>query len=325
MKLEWGEVAAILGASTEVSGQTRRVEGYSLDSRHMSPGALFFAIRGPRYDGHEFVGQAVERGAAGAVVSRTFYEGLAPALARRTIPVQDTVRALQDLAQFVRRKWGGRVVGVTGSAGKTTTKELIAAVLARRFNVHKSSGNLNNQFGVPLTLLGLEPEHEIAVIEMAMSGPGEIARLTEIAEPEIGVVTNVAPVHLEFFDSVDSIARAKRELIEGLKPPGDAVLNRDDPRVCRFSEGFRGHLVTYGFSEGATVRARSFRTLPDRVAADPGAGFSVQGPGGWEADFTIGLAGRHNVENALAAIATASLFGVPAGSMVEALKEFKPL
>lgn len=322
MKLGMGEIAAMLGALT--AAPELRVESYSIDSRTLVPGSLFVALRGPHHDGHAFVSQALERGATGAIVERAFFERAAPEVAGRSIPVPDTARALQRLAQSVRRKWGQRLIGVTGSVGKTTTKELIAAILARRLRVHKSAGNLNNQYGVPLTLLGLEPEHEVAVVEMAMSAPGEIARLAGIAEPETGVVTNVAPAHLEFFDSVDSIARAKRELVENLKPPARAVLNQDDPRVSRFAEGFEGRVVTFGFGDGATYRALASETLQNRAASQVGTRFRVQGPE-WDRQFWIGLAGRHNVENALAAIAAASLFEVPAGAMAEALSDFKPL
>jgi UDP-N-acetylmuramoyl-tripeptide--D-alanyl-D-alanine ligase len=322
MKFSMGEVAARLDASSETPD--RRVEGYSIDSRTLTSGSLFFAIRGPRFDGHEFVGRALERGAVSAVVERAFREGAPPEMAARLVAVPDTVRAIQDLAQSVRRTWGRAVVGVTGSTGKTTTKELIAALLAPKFSVHKSSGNLNNQYGVPLTLLALEPEHEVAVVEMAMSAPGEIARLAEIAEPETGVVTNVAPVHLEFFDSADAIARAKRELIEHLKSPSTAVLNHDDPRVRRFQDGFQGRVVTFGLGEGADFRALDPRVDLHRGGADVGMRFRVAGPA-WEAEFQMALPGRHNVENALAAIATASVFEVPVESMVAAMTHFKPL
>jgi len=322
MKLTMGEVAARLGASSDTPDRT--VESYSIDSRTLAPGSLFFAIRGPRFDGHEFVAPALERGAAGAVVERVFRERALPAVATRLIAVSDTIAALQDLARSVRRTWGRAVVGVTGSTGKTTTKELIAALLAPQYSVHKSSGNLNNQYGVPLTLLALEPNHDVAVVEMAMSAPGEIARLAEIAEPETGVVTNVAAVHLQFFASVDAIARAKRELIEHLKLPATAVLNYDDPRVRRFREGFEGRAVTFGLAEGADFRALDLAVESDRGEMNVGMRFRVVGPA-WKAEFQVALPGRHNAENALAAIATASVFEVPVGDMVEALGGFKPL
>ncbi|HEV2493466.1 MAG TPA: UDP-N-acetylmuramoyl-tripeptide--D-alanyl-D-alanine ligase [Terriglobia bacterium] len=321
MKLSMGEVAARLGASSQTPD--RPVEGYSIDSRTLTPGSLFFAIRGPRFDGHEFVDRALDRGAAGAVVERAYREGASPETAARLVAVSDTVTALQDLAQSVRRTWGRAVVGITGSTGKTTTKELIAALLAPKYSVHKSLGNLNNQYGVPLTLLGLEPGHEVAVVEMAMSAPGEIARLAEIVEPETGVVTNAAPVHLEFFDSVDAIARAKRELIEHLKSPATAVLNHDDPRVRRFANGFQGRVVTFGLGEGADFRAFDLG-VSNHGGIGVGMRFRVAARA-WEAEFQMVLPGRHNVENALAAIATASIFEVPVDALVQALGDFKPL
>jgi UDP-N-acetylmuramoyl-tripeptide--D-alanyl-D-alanine ligase len=186
-------------------------EGYSIDSRTLAPGELFFAVKGERLDGHDYVAAALEKGAVAAVVQKS-------ELPRypdnpRLLAVEDTLAALQTLATAVRKVWGKPLVGVTGSAGKTTTKEAIAHVLAAHFRVLKSEGNFNNHFGLPLMLLKLEPEHDVAVIEMGMSHAGEIRALAKIARPEIGVVTNVAPVHLEFFDSIAGIARAKYELI----------------------------------------------------------------------------------------------------------------
>jgi UDP-N-acetylmuramoyl-tripeptide--D-alanyl-D-alanine ligase len=313
MKLTMGEVAANLGASSGVPD--RMVTGYSIDSRTLGPSQLFFAIQGPRFDGHDFVVQALDRGAAGAVVSQAFRGQADAQTAASLIAVPDPTRALQDLARGVRRQWGRRVVAVTGSAGKTTTKELIAAILARRFSVLKSPGNLNNSYGLPLTLLALEPSHDVAVVELAMSAPGEIALLTRIAEPQIGVVTNVAPVHLQFFDSVDAIASAKHELIESLAPPGTAVLNYDDQRVRNFSVAFGGQVITYGFGDGAQFRAVEFHSTPDM-----GSQFRVQAAG-FERGFAIPLPGRHNVQNALAAIAAASLFEISPEAMAEALSE----
>src|SRR5439155_7894955 len=168
--------------------------------------------------------------------------------------------ALQNLAAAVRRVWGKPLIGITGSAGKTTTKESIAHVLATRFKILKSEGNFNNHFGLPLMLLKLEPEHDVAVIEMGMSHAGEIRELAKIAQPEIGVVTNVAPVHLEFFDSISGIARAKYELIESLPGSGTAILNQDDEYVSRFGRDFKGKAVTYGIRAGADVRAENVRS-----------------------------------------------------------------
>jgi UDP-N-acetylmuramoyl-tripeptide--D-alanyl-D-alanine ligase len=320
MKLLMGEVAAFLGASSGVPD--RPVEGYSIDSRSLAPGQLFFAIRGPRFDGHQFTGQALGRGAAGAVVEEAFFAAAPPEWRPALLAVADTRAALQSLAHQVRRRWGKRLVAVTGSAGKSTTKEMIAAILSRRFHVWRSPGNLNNDFGLPLALLGLEPEHEVAVVELAMSAAGEIARLARLAEPQVGVVTNVAAAHLQFFDSVDAIALAKRELIEYLASTGPgalAVLNQDDERVRRFAEGFPGRVATFGF-----LREAAFHASEVRPGAGIGSVFHVTAPE-WQAEFTLPLPGRYNIQNAMAAIAASSAFAIPPEEMRKALAEFHNL
>src|SRR5437667_7327605 len=249
MQIALTELAALLGASSGVRNLT--VRGVSINSRTVEAGQVFFAIRGPRFDGHSFVEQALARGGVAAVVEQGFFDSAEAKLRDSLIPVADTVMAIQQLARGVRRRWGKKVVAVTGSAGKTTTKEMIAALLGARLKVLKSPGNLNNDYGLPLALLKLEPPDQAAVVELAMSRPGEIARLARVAGPEIGVVTNVAPVHLQFFGSLTEIASAKRELIENLAPPSTAILNFDDSRVQAFREGFSGQAVTFGMGEGA--------------------------------------------------------------------------
>jgi UDP-N-acetylmuramoyl-tripeptide--D-alanyl-D-alanine ligase len=317
MQLPLGEIAAILDSSCEVPERLAR--GYSIDSRTLAADELFFAIRGPRFDGHEFLGQALERGAAGAVVERGFCACSPEESRQALIAVDDTTRALQQLARAVRRKWGGKLIAITGSVGKSTTKEMIAAILAERFSVRKSEGNLNNHYGLPLTLLGLEPEHDLAVTELAMSAAGEIALLTRMAEPQVGVVTNVAPVHLQFFDSIEGIARAKRELLENLPKGSTAVLNFDDERVRGFGQGFKGRVLTYGFNSAADVKIVGVRAEGDR-----GSRFQARGAA-LEAEFWLPLAGRHNIQNALAAIATTSLFGVSPAEMQAGLARLRPL
>jgi UDP-N-acetylmuramoyl-tripeptide--D-alanyl-D-alanine ligase len=317
MQLSLGEVAAILGTSCEVPERTAC--GCSIDSRTLLPGQLFFAIRGPRLDGHEFVRQALERGAVGAVVEQAFRAVSQPELARALLAVGNTTEALQSLARAVRRKWGRQLIAITGSTGKSTTKEMVAALLARRHSVLKSFGNLNNYYGLPLTLLALEPSHDVAVTELAMSAPGEIELLTRIAEPQVGVITNVAPVHLQFFDSIDSIARAKRELIDNLPASGTAVLNYDDERVLPFKEGFRGRIVTFGFGEGA-----DFWALDTSGGSARGSRFRVRGPK-LDDEFHLPLPGYHNIQNALAALATVSLFEIPLADLQQALASFQPL
>jgi UDP-N-acetylmuramoyl-tripeptide--D-alanyl-D-alanine ligase len=320
MQLSLEEVAGILGAPCGVPD--RKAQGFSIDSRSLVSGQLFFAIRGARFDGHQFVPQAFERGAVGAVVVEAFGEGCKDPWASALIPVRNTTEALQRLARGVRRKWGRRLIAITGSIGKTTTKELIAASLAKRFAVLKSPGNLNNDFGLPLALLALEPSHEVAVMELALSAPGEIARLARIAEPQVGVVTNVAPVHLEFFESVDAIGHAKRELVENLATGGagsTAVLNYDDERVRRFAEGFAGRIVTFGFEPGADFRGKDLQTAPGN-----GTLFRVTGPR-FEGEFYLPLPGRYNVLNGLAAVAVCSLFGLALEDLQRAFSEFQNL
>ena len=296
-----GEVAAVLGTSSQAAERLAR--GYSIDSRTLTAGQLFFAIRGPRFDGHQFVVQALERGAVGAVVEHSYRAQCPPAVAAALLAVRNTTEALQQLALAARRKWGRALVAVTGSAGKSTTKEMTAAILGERSDVLKSHGNLNNYYGLPLTLLALKQEHDVAVVELAMSAPGEIALLTRLAEPQVGVVTNVAPVHLQFFDSVDSIARAQRELVENLSSSAIAVLNFDDARVRRFAEGFAGRTLTFGLGAGV-----DFRALEVGPGTGGGSLFRVVGPG-FDGKFSLGLPGQHNIQNALAAISAASLFG----------------
>jgi len=320
MKLTLGDIATLLHSRCGVP--ERMVTGYSLDSRSIGPGQLFFAMHGPRFDGHQFVAQVIERKAQGAVVEKRFFDQAAPELKPALIPVESPLESLQHLARAVRRKWGRPLIAVTGSTGKSTTKEMIAALLGRCFVVHKSAGNLNNHYGLPLTLLGLDPEQEIAVVELAMSRAGEIAHLALIAEPETGVVTNVAPVHLEFFDSVDSIAKAKRELVENLSSRGGlptAVLNYDDPRVRGFREGFEGQVVTFGMESGA-----DFQALGIKPGEGMGSEFHIVGPN-LDCDFRLAVPGRHNVQNALAAIAVASDFDIPAVEMRSGLAEFQSL
>ncbi|MFZ0880953.1 MAG: Mur ligase family protein, partial [Candidatus Acidiferrales bacterium] len=203
-----------------------RVAGVSIDSRSVRPGELFVAIRGPRHDGHTFVESVLANAVSAAVVARDSVAAYPEAIRGRHFPVEDTLRALQQLASSVLRKWreaapGRRVGAVAGSVGKTTTKEILAALLAARFRVLKSSGNLNNEYGLPLTLLQLEDDHEAVVVELGMSRRGELARLTQICAPDVGVVTRVAIEHLEFFSSLDEVALAERELIDNLPRRSD--------------------------------------------------------------------------------------------------------
>ena len=313
MKLALEEVAEMAGAAPP-PGQNLHAavaQGYSIDSRTVEPGEIFFAIRGEARDGHDFIDAAFVRGALAAIASR------GPGKHRdRLLLVSDPRAALQQLASKARRRWGGRVVAITGSNGKTTTKEITAALLATRFRVSKSGGNLNNDLGVPLSLLRMDDDAEVGVLELGMNHAGEIGALAAIAQPDVGVVTNVNAVHLEFFSSIDEIALAKRELIEGLPEGGVAVLNADDERVREFGRIFSGRVVRYGIEAQANIRAVGIENR-----GLEGINFRLEG---CSAEFFTPLAGRHNLYNTLAGLAASSAIGVAPDSLVEAVARLEP-
>lgn len=321
MKLTLGQVADFIHAEGEFSSELETV-GYSIDSRTIGAGELFFAVKGDRVDGHDYVAAALANGAVAAVVAMHW---LAPAeldpsvLLRVPDDCDDCVlSAMQRLANAVRRKWGKRLIGITGSAGKTTTKEAVAAVLGSRFHVLKSQGNLNNGYGLPLQLLKLESEHQVAVIEMGMNHAGEIAALAKIAEPDWAVVSNVAPVHLEHFpEGISGIAKAKYELVEALPADGIAILNADDDYVASFARGMGDRAVLYGLNEAANVRAENAVE-----AGLKGVRFTVVA-GEQRAEVKLGLLGLHNVSNALAAIAVGLQSGMSLAECAAAAAELK--
>lgn len=325
MRWTVADVAGALGvAAPPGANSVARLAGVSIDSRTVKPGELFVAIRGPRHDGHIFVAAALAQGAAAAVVNGSRVSEYPGEIRGQLLAVDDTLRALQELARSYCDAWrnakpGRRVAAVTGSAGKTTTKEILAALLAARFRVLKSEGNLNNEYGLPLTIFRLDDEHDAAVVELGMSHRGELARLAEIARPDVGVVTNVAPVHLEFFSSVDEIALAKRELIEGLGGSEPvAVLNADDARVSRFADGFRGRAIYFGLSENAEFRAEH---IEDRGME--GSAFDFESPNEL-GRLRLPLAGQHNVLNALAALAAASEWDIGLADAKEVFPTLRP-
>jgi UDP-N-acetylmuramoyl-tripeptide--D-alanyl-D-alanine ligase len=288
--------------------------GYSIDSRTVGQSELFFAVRGARFDGHDFVAAAVARGAAAAVVSRARLASLSDAaLAVPLLVAEDSLQALQSLAAHVRRQWGRRLVAITGSAGKTTTKEAVAAALGAKFNVLKSQGNLNNAYGLPLQLLRLEKEHEFAVVEMGMNHLGEIAALARIAAPDWGVVTNVGAAHIEnFAEGQAGIARAKFELVASLPANGVAFLNCDDPYVSQFGRNFLGRAVYFGAGPCANPQIVS--------TGEDAEGLHVTYRAGEQTGtFTLHLLGAHNASNAAAALAVAMEAGVDADAAVAAL------
>lgn len=319
MKLTLAEAAIGAGAVLETpqsvaNAGALEVCGYSIDSRTLAAGELFFAVRGERLDGHDFVAEALRRGAVAAVVSRALVATLPDAaLAVPLLIAEDPLLALQTLAAHVRRRWGRHVVAITGSAGKTTTKEAVAAALGTKFNVLKSQGNLNNGFGLPLQLLRLEPEHEFAVVEMGMNHAGEIASLALIASPDWGVVTNVGTAHVEnFADGQAGIARAKLELVAALPSSGVAFLNCDDPYVSQFGRNFQGRAVYFGAGPIADPQLLEQR--------EDLAGLHLRfRAAGREGELTLRMLGAHNALNALAGLAVALEAGVDLDAAVAAL------
>jgi UDP-N-acetylmuramoyl-tripeptide--D-alanyl-D-alanine ligase len=311
MRLSWEEIAQWTGAAAPAGKNlTRRAEGYSIDSRAIRPGEVFFAVRGQR-DGHDFAGAALAGGAGAAVVARGLLREQA-----RLLLVPNPKAALQQLARRAREKWGGLVLAVTGSNGKTTTKEITAALLATRYRTAKTEGNLNNDLGLPLSLLRLADDAEVGVLELGMNHAGELRALAAIAGPNVAVVTNVSAAHLEFFASVDEIALAKRELVESLGPDGVAVLNADDERVGRFGEIHPGRVVTYGIESEAEVRAAGVEAL-----GLEGTRFRLDGVG---VEFHTPLLGRHNLYNTLAGLAAARALGIELETLVEAVAALRP-
>jgi len=316
LTLTAAEVAAAAGGQVVSGNADQRIERWSIDSRSIAPGEMFVAIRGERFDGHDFVAGAMERGALGVVAEagRAAHVGAG----RLVIAVDDTTRALQDVAREVRRRSGTQVVAITGSAGKTTTKELTAGFLSARFSVFRNKGNLNNHIGLPLSLLELRSRPDIAVVELGMNHAGEIRTLVGIAEPDVRVWTNVGDAHLGFFASADAIADAKAEIVEGAKTSDRLIVNADDARIMSRADQFAGRTVTFGLSEGATVRASGVRHLGlDGMSAD------VSTPSG-SARLTTPLLGVANLLNLLAATAVATEYGVGLDEIAARAAQVKP-
>jgi UDP-N-acetylmuramoyl-tripeptide--D-alanyl-D-alanine ligase len=279
---------------------------FHTDSREVVEGGVFFALKGAEMDGHDFVPDAIARGAGLLIVERRMES--VPGVGQ--VLVADTWEALYALARFAADRLQPLVVAITGSNGKTSTKELVAAALGRRYNVLHTSGNLNTETGVPLTMLRLEPEHTALVLEMGLQRPGDIGRLTELARPSIGIVTNIGVVHIEFFASQDELAASKGELVKGLPESGLAVLNADDKYFDHLVGMTPAGVSSFGFAKG-DYRAENYRAMPDG-----GSTFAVRG-----VEVRLGLEGRHQALNAVASLAAADFAGVPLEVGAEALSE----
>ncbi len=294
--------------------------GVSTDTRTVGRGALFVALAGERFDAHAFLADAARAGAAAAVVSEAWLAGAARAAPLPLLAVADTLAALGAVARHHRRRFAIPVVGVTGSNGKTTTREMIAAILGTRGKVLKNEGNLNNEVGVPLTLLGLDATHEAAVVEMGMSHPGEIARIAAIAEPWIGVVTNAGAAHLEGLGTIDAVADAKAELYQGVHPGGLVVANADDARMLRRAQASGRRLLTFAAGRG---RRGDVVVLEILSQAAEGLRF-VLGIGNREVQVAIPLVGTHNAANAAAAACVAIAMGSTDREVVQGLAAARP-
>jgi len=334
MPVEWGAITVkeILNpiGGTLISGVPETVPaGISTDSRNIGEGDLFWALRGETYDGHDFALKAMEKGASGVVVHGAWVQsewrgnGLGAHFFafsdRAVISVEDTLKALGDLAAWWRRRHRLKVIGITGSSGKTTTKEMTAAILELGNSTLKTQGNFNNLIGLPLTLLRLTRDHECAVLEMGMNRPGEIARLTDIAGPDVGVILNVGMAHLEGLSDIDGVARAKTELIERISLNGLMILNGDDVALMKRASLFSKPKMTFGLAKGNDVRGAHIRQ-----EGTEGTRFSLQYRGNtWPVHVRI--PGVHNVVNALAAAAVALSLNAPTGHIIEGLRSFSAI
>lgn len=322
MPASWGlvtaeEIAAAVGAERLTGPAAAVMSGIGTDTRTIRPGELFFALRGERFDGHDFITTALERGAAGVVCETNLTGSTVPAGERPVIAVRDTLRALGDMASWWRHEHAASVSVITGSAGKTTTKEMAAGVLELEGSTLKSQGNFNNLVGLPLTLFGLEGEHRYVVLEMGMNLPGEIARLTEIADPQVGLITNVARAHLEGLGDIRAVARAKAELLDRMSPEGVAILNGDDALLMAEASRFQGVLLTFGLGPSNDFRAERVRDM-----GREGTSFMLVSEGG-RIDVRLSVPGRQNVWNALAASALAMKSGASPENVARGLAAYR--
>ncbi|HYO77426.1 MAG TPA: UDP-N-acetylmuramoyl-tripeptide--D-alanyl-D-alanine ligase, partial [Thermoanaerobaculia bacterium] len=311
--LTFSQLAEMIGGRVIQGGETTS-SSVIIDSREVKPDAVFFAIKGERLDGHQYVAQALEKGAVGAVVSQ-----VPENVSKPLIQVDDTTSALQRLAASIRERYDVTLIGITGSAGKTTTKEMIAALIESERRVHKSWGNFNNQIGAPLCVDNMPDDAQVVVSEMGMNHAGEIAEIAGLMRPHVGVYTNIAPVHIEHFaNGIEGVAAAKRELLENVVPGGTVVVNNDNEHVVRISQDFEGKRVTYGSEHDADYRATNIR---ERGLL--GTRFTLNAEGETR-ELELVLPGRHNLDNLLAAIATARAVGISWEGIERGIRNVQP-
>lgn len=316
------EILKATGGSLLCGDLQHVFSGISIDSRTIASGDLFVAIQGQVHEGHKFIPGIIDKGIQGIIVNESKTGELPVPDWRRkgivSIAVKDTTKALGDLAAFNRRRSNASVIAITGSNGKTTTREMTAALLSRRFNTLSTRGNLNNHIGLPLTLLRLNPQHQWAVLELGMNHPGEIGLLTQICSPEIGVITNISSAHLEGLGSIDGVMRAKGELLEKIKPGGTAVLNADDPKVSALASRTNLDTIFFGLSQKASVRALSIK------ATGTENHFRLALPTE-NLPIILGIPGEFMISNALASAAVGFKLGLTGTEIKGALENFKPV
>lgn len=292
--------------------------GVTTDTRKVEEGMLFVALKGEKFDGHDFIAEAAKKGAIGAIVNKDYDVSRLEDVEIDILAVNDTLKAYQDLAKLWRSKFSIPVIGITGSNGKTTTKDLTAAVLSGKWNVLKTQANFNNEIGLPMTLLQLNKLYDVAVVEMGMRGLGQIKLLTDIAKPTIGVITNVGETHMELLGSIENIAKAKSEMAQAIEIDGKVVLNADDEHVAKMHEVTKARPIYFGINHAADVKAFNVKTVGEgKTEFDAFIGENM-------AHFTLNMLGIHNVYNCLAALAVGYACGLTIEEMQKGLASFKP-
>ncbi len=314
LKLKCSEIMDAVGGSLLSGSGETEITGVSTDSRTISAGNLFIPIIGEKFDGHDFIGQAFERGAAACLTSRKNV----PAVSGTVIQVADTLKALGDLASFHRKRFNIPIVGITGSVGKTSTKDMVAAVLSQQYRVLKTEGNFNNEIGLPLTILNMDESHQCGVIEMGMSGFGEISRLSRISLPDIAIITNIGLSHIEKLGSRQNILKAKMEILDGLSKNGTVILNIDDRLLSGMKNLLPYKTLFYGLDDDADYQAFDIKS-----AGEHGTYFKIE-INDRTFEVHIPVPGIHNVHNALAAIAVGVELKVPIEKIIKGIGEFTP-
>ena len=319
-ELDGNEVLNATGG-TLTGGRTETLfRGVSTDSRQILQGGLFIPLIGEKFDGHDFIATAVKDGASGFLVERGSEEKIRERFTDATIiRVDDTLKALGDIAHFWRKKFRVIVVAITGSSGKTTTKEMLAGIAGLKKKIIKAQGNYNNLIGLPMTVLKINAQHELAILEMGTNTRGEIRRLTEIAEPDIGLITNIGPAHLEGFKSVETVREEKLDLFRNMPKAGVAIINLDDERLLVTEKDWRGKRVTFGLRKDADVSAEGIETKGMK-----GLGFTIR-MASFKERITISTVGNHNIYNALAAAASSWALGIDFSTICQGLTAFQPI